>query len=138
MPAAEDPLELDATLRGDLRRLGYEFEADFLARAAPARPGDVDLLSALAMALTRVGRYAEGLEVDRRIVAAAPENPTAHYNLACSLALTGELGAALASLATARELGWCDFELARNDEDLAALHGMPEFEALLGDESVDD
>lgn len=127
-----EPLELDANLRASLERLGYEFQTEFLRIALRARPQDPSLISELANALTRVGRFEEGLELDRRVVELDPECPIARYNLACSLSLTGALDAALAELEQAVELGYSDFESARTDPDLEAVRARPEFAELFG------
>ena len=37
---------------------------------------------------TKQGRIADGLKMDRKLVRLRPDNATAHYNLACSLALS--------------------------------------------------
>ena len=37
--------------------------------------------------LTLKGRYADGLQIDKRLVGLRPQDPLAHYNLACSFAL---------------------------------------------------
>lgn len=127
-----DSLRLDSDLRAALDRIGHEFQAEFFARALIGRDGDPLLLGELANALTRIGRHEEGLAMDRRVVALVPEDPTAHYNLACSLSLTGRVDEALTTLAHALDLGFCDHDLARTDPDLEAVRTRPEFAALFG------
>jgi len=127
-----DFLGLDEGLAADLERIGHEFQAQFLGVALATRADDVGILGDLAHALTRIGRHAEGLALDRRIVALTPRDPTAHYNLACSLSLTGALDEALTELVLARELGWNDTALAHTDPDLAAVRTRPEFTQLFG------
>jgi Flp pilus assembly protein TadD len=128
----DDFLALDAALSADLARIGHEFQAEFLERARPSRPDDIGLLGDLAHALTRIGRHAEGLAVDRRIVELAPVDPTARYNLACSLSLTGAIDEALEELLRARECGWNDIGLAHTDPDLEAARTSPRFVELFG------
>ena len=128
-----EPLDLDDRLRASLEHLGYEFQTRFLGIALRARPQDPNLISDLANALTRVGRFEEGLELDRRVVELDPDCPVAHYNLACSLSLTGALDEALDALARAVDLGYCDFDSARSDPDLEAVRARPEFTELFGD-----
>ena len=62
---------------------------------------------------------------------ALPDDPTAHYNLACSCALTGDPDGAFAALDQAVELGYGDLDLLRTDADLAALRTDPRFAPLL-------
>jgi cupin domain len=67
----------------------------------------------------------QGLEIH-------PEAAGLHYNLACLEAIAGERQAALSLLRTAVAHQAEVAEWAREDEDLAALRGDPEFEALTG------
>jgi Flp pilus assembly protein TadD len=112
-------------------RIGLEFLADFLARAARHRPDDVEVLAELASTLTRLGRYQEGLGLDRRLVELLPEDATVRYNLACSLALCQASAAALLELERAVELGYADAEHLLADEDLRSLRSEPNFVALV-------
>lgn len=112
-------------------RLGLEFQVAFFEAARRHRPADVEVLAELAHAYTRSGRFREGLAVDRELVRLAPENPTVHYNLACSLALCGEAQAALDALEAAVALGYSDAEHLASDDDLRRLRPEPRFAALL-------
>ena len=76
-------------LRKDLDRKGYEFMAAFLEVEAARHPANIDALAELGQVYTRLGRLSAGLEVDHQLVRLVPDNPTVHYNLACSLALLG-------------------------------------------------
>ncbi len=69
--------------------------------------------------------------MDRRLVKLQPANPTAHYNLACSLALTRRRDAALRSLRAAVTLGYRDFDWMAQDPDLEVLKSLPAFVSLL-------
>ncbi len=133
MPAhpSPDPLQPSAALRGRMDRLGLEFQADFHGIALRHRPDDAAHLAELAQALTRLGRFGEGLEVDRRLAAVAPGDATVQYNLACSLALCGEPCASLDALERAVELGYGDAEFMLADEDLARIRNEPRFEVLV-------
>jgi len=61
----------------------------------------------------------------------APQNPLAHYNLACAEALLGELNEAVASLRRAVEAGYSNLQHMVQDTDLTALRNLPEFQALV-------
>jgi tetratricopeptide (TPR) repeat protein len=89
----------------------------------------VELLGGL---YTKAGRIADGLKMDRKLVRLAPQNATAHYNLACSLALSKRRGDALRSLHKAVELGYTDLQWMLRDPDLESLKADPEFKELLG------
>ena len=54
-----------------------------------------------------------------------------HYNLACSLALTGEHDDALTVLERAIELGYDDAEHLVEDADLASIRAAPRFQACV-------
>lgn len=112
-------------------RLGLEFLADFLGRARHHRPDNLEALAELGAVYTRLGRYSEGLDIDRRLVALDPANPTVHYNLACSLALCGETAGALDALEQALQHGYDDAAHLSSDDDLKALRGEPRFLAFV-------
>ena len=109
--------------------LGFLIELDEAALAHD--PNDVEALIRLGETYTRRGRHADGLAIDRRLVALQPDDQTAHYNLACSLALTGDPDGAFAALGRAVELGYAQVEHLLTDDDLRALHGDPRWGALL-------
>lgn len=112
-------------------RAGLEFEARFYGAVVRRSPSNAEALAELGHALTRLERFEEGLEVDRRLVQLVPENETAHYNLACSLSLCGRADDAIDALEQAVELGYRDLAHLLGDPDLTALHGEPRFRALL-------
>ncbi len=112
-------------------RLGLQFLADILTRSRLHRPDNVEVLSELATVLTRLGRHEEGLALDRHLVELVPDDATARYNLACSLALCRASAAALVELERAIELGYDDAEHLLTDDDLASLRSEPRFNALV-------
>ena len=126
-----DELEWTTAQRAAIERLGLEFLADFYTAALARRPGDLDALADLANVYTQLGRIADGLRLDRELVRRQPDAPDAHYNLACSLALSGEPDAACTALERAIELGYADVEHLLADEDLASLRASAEFERLI-------
>ena len=89
------------------------------------------MLRVLGNILTLKGRYAEGLQIDKRLVAAAPGDALAHYNLACSYALLKRPDQALKTLRRAVELGYRDFRYMREDRDLDSIRHDPRFRQLL-------
>jgi Flp pilus assembly protein TadD len=131
--SAGGALTLPPELEERIERLGLEFLAELLGRSLALHPERFDALVEYATVLTRLGRLEEGLEADRKLVALAPEDPTVHYNLACSLALVGQDSAALDELERAVALGYRDAEHLLVDEDLAVLRGSPRFVRLLAE-----
>ena len=97
-------------------------------RRNPAYTEVVEILGGL---YTRHGRVADGLKMDRKLVKLQPANATAHYNLACSLALSKRKADALRSLRHAIKLGYRDFDWMQQDPDLEELKAHPAFNAML-------
>lgn len=92
-----------------------------------------DVIELLGGLYTKQGRIADGLRMDRRLVKLQPANPTAHYNLACSLALSKRRRDALRTLRQAVHLGYRDLDWMTQDPDLETLKDHPEFEALVAE-----
>jgi tetratricopeptide (TPR) repeat protein len=128
-PSAEFPLRQDVSV--ELARLGREFLAELMRRETQRHPRNLAALADLGALLTDLGRHAEGLEVDREIVRLSPQDPTAHYNLGCSLALLARKDEALDALERAVELGYDDGAFLASDEDLACLRAEQRFVALV-------
>lgn len=107
------------------------FEVDFFVTLHRRMPRDVRVASILAQLYTRTGQIDSGLRMDRKLVRLTPNDPVAHYNLACSLALKRRYPEAVRALRTAVTFGYADFDWMRNDPDLGDLHEYPEFLRLL-------
>jgi len=104
-----------------------QFEIEFYESVLRHDPSYTDVIELLGGLYTKQGRIAEGLKMDRRLVRLQPENPTAHYNLACSLALVKRKGDALQALRRAVALGYRDLEWMAQDPDLDVLREHPSF-----------
>jgi len=124
-------LEVPAAVAARCDVLGLAFLARFYEVELDRRPENLEALMELGHVYTKLGRYAEGLAVDHRIVRACPKDATAHYNLACSLALTGDSDGAFGALELAVELGYGDLELLNTDADLEPLRSDPRFGPLV-------
>jgi len=109
-----------------------QFEIEFYEAVLRRSPDYTEVVGLLGALYTRVGRIADGLKMDRKLVRLEPDNPTAHYNLACSLALCKKRPAALQSLRKAVSLGYDDVDWMLQDPDLEILKPDPEFKQLLG------
>lgn len=135
-------LNLSQDLRRTLDEIGQCFLQEFLEVEIGRHPDNVEALAELGQIYTSRGLWNQGLKVDLDLVRLVPENPTVHYNLACSQALLGHVDGALDNLERAVELGYEDGRFMAEDEDLAALRGEQRFRALLerirtNDEVVD-
>ena len=108
-----------------------DFELEFFGSVLARHPDYVDVLRMLGNLLTLKGRFAEGLQVDRRLVQLRPGDPLAHYNLACSYALLKRPDQSLKTLRRAVELGYRDFRYMCEDHDLDSVRQDPRFRQLL-------
>jgi hypothetical protein len=108
-----------------------DFELDFFGGILERLPDYVDVLRVMGTNLTLKGRYAQGLQIDKRLVDLRPTDALAHYNLACSFALTSRPDQAIKTLRRAVELGYCDFRYMREDRDLESIRQDPRFRALM-------
>jgi tetratricopeptide (TPR) repeat protein len=108
-----------------------DFELDFFGGILERNPDFVDVLRVMGNNLTLKGRYAQGLQIDKRLVQLRPGDALAHYNLACSYALLKRPDMALKALRRAVELGYRDFRYMREDRDLDSIRHDPRFRQLL-------
>lgn len=107
------------------------FEIAFFEGVHRRCPQYIEVVELLGGLYTKMGRVADGLRMDRKLVRLQPENATAHYNLACSLALSKRRGDALASLRKAVSLGYRDYDWMEQDPDLESLKADPDFQTIL-------
>jgi tetratricopeptide (TPR) repeat protein len=110
-----------------------DFEIDFFGGILKRKGDYVDVLRVMGNNLTLKGRFAQGLEIDRRLVQLRPKDALAHYNLACSYALLKQADHALRTLHKAVELGYRDFRYMREDHDLDSIRHDPRFRQLIRD-----
>jgi tetratricopeptide (TPR) repeat protein len=108
-----------------------DFELEFFGRILERHSDFVDVLRVQGNNLTLKGRYAEGLQIDKRLVGLRPGDALAHYNLACSYALLKRPEQALKTLRRAVELGYRDFRYMREDRDLDSIRHDPRFRQLI-------
>lgn len=109
------------------------FEIAFLESLYKRDGDDPCVLGILAALYTESGRIGEGLRLDLRHVELTPEDPSAHYDLACSLSLCGRLDEAFVSLGTALALGFENTPWMHEDPDLRALRADPRWVAFLAE-----
>ncbi len=113
------------------KKRDLQFETAFYESVLRRDLSYADVIELLGGLYTQQGRIEDGLKMDRRLVRLRPENATARYNLACSLALMNRPKPALDTLAEAIALGYDDHGWMAGDEDLKSLRGHPRFEELL-------
>ncbi len=113
------------------RKEDHSFDISFYESILRRDPSYAEVVEILGGLYTKAGRIADGLKMDRKLVRLQPDNATARYNLACSLALSKRPGEALTILAQAIALGYDDAEWMASDPDLANLHKRPEFITMI-------
>ena len=113
------------------RPVRHEFEIQFFESVLRRSPRDTDIIEILGGLYTKNGRIDDGLKMDRKLVRLLPESATAHYNLACSLALKKRKAEALRLLVRAVELGYKDVDWMMQDPDLEVMKKSPAFLTLV-------
>jgi serine/threonine protein kinase len=93
-------------------------------------PEDARARSLLASIYAEVGREDDARREMKFAVTLRPNDPTLHYNCACTYAMIGASEEAIESLRRAWDSGYRDIEWVRSDPDLVSLHGDPEFDRL--------
>ena len=107
------------------------FDITFYESVLRREPAYTDVIELLGGLYTKTGRIADGLKMDRKLVKLQPDNSTAHYNLACSLALSKRKADALRALQEAINRGYTDYDWMSQDSDLESLQASVEFKAIL-------
>lgn len=107
------------------------FDITFYESVLRREPAYTDVIELLGGLYTKTGRIADGLKMDRKLVKLQPDNSTAHYNLACSLALSKRKADALRALQEAINRGYTDYDWMSQDSDLQSLQTSAGFKAIL-------
>ena len=129
-PPAEDAPE-DSAVRAAAEERARRIEVEFLEAVRVRLPSHPAVVESLGCLYTEMGRYQDGLRADREMVRMEPHSPTAWYNLACSLSLTGQTEDAFATLEKAIALGYDDAEWMQDDDDFEPIKQDPRFARLL-------
>ena len=93
-------------------------------------PEDARARSLLAAYYAEIPRAEDAKREMQFAVTLRPNDPTLHYNCACTYAKLSLHSDAIDSLRRAWEAGYRDTDWVRRDPDLDPLHGNPEFERL--------
>jgi len=116
-----------------LHKLASRFAISIYEAALEGEPTQVDILVNLGELYTRAGLFEKGLKVDQRLVEVEPDEPSFHYNLACSHSLLGNLDVAFEALTRAIQLGYDKVEHLRDDPDLDNLKKDSRYHEILKD-----
>ena len=114
--------------RQQLRDL--DLEITFLEGIVRRDSEYIEALQILGDDYTRRGRFCEGLKIDERLARLRPDDSVAHYNLACSYALTDQYDLAAEALDMAIDLGYRDFKWMTQDPDLKKLRDQAEYKRI--------
>jgi len=131
MPRSNDSTGSFSAGGQDADRDQGSFEIEFYGHVLRRNPYHIDALRRQVELLAARGRHAEALPLDRRLVELCPQDCVVCYNLACSLAMAGQIGEGIESLRRALELGYDDFAHMAADSDLDPLRHRPEFRRLM-------
>ena len=93
-------------------------------------PEDARVRVLLANSYAQGGRYEDATREANMAMALRPDDTMILYNLACVYCLMNNAKDAMSALKKARDAGYHATAWARQDPDLAILHGDPEFESL--------
>ena len=89
-----------------------DFDREFFGLILRHSEANTDVVKRQAELLARNGDYENALRLDQLLTERQPEDPIAHYNLACSLSMSGQLQLAVIALARAIELGYRDLRIS--------------------------
>ncbi len=108
-----------------------DFDIRFYEAILDRNVKNVDALRQLVDLLATRGEYQRVMELDQRLVELRPHDCFAKYNLACSLSVLGQVGAALRMLEEAIRSGYDDFAHLEADADLEAVRRHPGYRGML-------
>ena len=107
-----------------------DIEIGFLEGLVRRDPTFVEALELLGDDYTLRGRARDSLSIDERLRTLRPQDPKVRFNLACSLALSGNAERACAELELALDLGFRDFRSLQRDPDLAVARKHPAYKKV--------
>lgn len=127
-----DPIPVEQSgPRFEVSQSQSDFEFDFFGQMVKRGTNNIHILRQHAEILVLRGDRAGALTVERKLAELLPLDAIVRYNLACALAVTGEVEASYLELLESVRLGYRDFELMDNDADLDNLRNHEGFLRLL-------
>jgi tetratricopeptide (TPR) repeat protein len=111
-----------------------EKELQNLQAAVRAKPNFQKALVQLGIAYAKRGRYSEALQTFQELAISEPGNPEWMYKIATVQARMGDATAACASLRTAVNKGFSDYDKIRTDLNFNAIAGEECFRSILENE----
>lgn len=118
--------------KADVERLRKQ-EIKVLEQQLEAVPEDVRARILLAADYASYGMQSESVRELQKAVALRPYDSNVLYNAACTYAVLVMKDEAISMLQRAKGAGYANFDWVSRDPDLACLHGLAEFQALIKD-----
>ena len=115
----------------ELFKEDLDFQIGFYEGLLQKKPDFAQALVVLGEIYTRKGFIEKGLEADRKLVGLRPDDPVAHYNLACDYSLLKMPEQSLQALQASLHLGYRDFSWLEKDEDLNFVRQDERFHKLV-------
>lgn len=107
------------------------FERQFFSCILGRNGDHIDALRRMVEIFATAGEHEKALPLDFRLVRLLPQNCIVRYNLSCSLAMTGQIEAALDELQTAIHCGYSDVVHLQTDPDLDPLREHPRYREMI-------
>ncbi|HET7712287.1 MAG TPA: protein kinase, partial [Thermoanaerobaculia bacterium] len=114
----------------DARRNLVHRQIEFFEGHLRKVPEDARARVLLALDYASMQRPEDATREANLAMALRPDDAMIMYNVACLFSEIGRKDEALKALRKAHDAGYRDSQWARQDPDLASLHGDPEFERL--------
>jgi tetratricopeptide (TPR) repeat protein len=108
-----------------------DFEISFYEDLIKSHPDYIDPMVLLGDAYTRKGMHDKALEVDLRLTRLCPDDPAAHYNLACDYSMLKDADKCIETLERAIGLGYRDFRHMLKDPDLEFVRKDQRFKDMV-------
>ena len=110
-----------------------KLEIKVLEQQLEVVPEDVRARILLAADYASYGMHSESVRELQKAVALRPYDSNVLYNAACTYGVLQMKDEAISMLQRAKGAGYANFDWVSRDPDLAGLHGIPEFDALIKD-----
>jgi predicted Zn-dependent protease len=116
---------------------GVDFYIKFYESLYVKNKNHIEIVGLLSRLYHKNGDRQKGLKMDRKCVKIFPTNPLGHYNLACSLALSGKKTEAITEIQRAIDLGYNDWQWLSDDTDLDSLRDCQRFKNIISSKKMD-
>jgi len=109
-----------------------DIEIGFMEGVVERDPKFVEAWKVLSEDYARRSKFHECLKADELLARMTPDDPSVHYNLACSYSLARQIEQSMGALSKAIAKGFSDFKWLLKDPDLGNLRKDPAFKKVWG------